>query len=248
VSSQSTHSADQQPVEEMVVPDGEHGERVPSVANGVVAIEGSGLTVVDGNGLGVGMTGATLTPALPISVESSGIPARAVPLGETDGTAVDDDALLLELVTHGPEVAELPGRDVPEPIAIPPPSNVAPEPDVPDDGLPVTEHVVPLPVIPIVVVPVGGGLSPGEASSVEPSGIPIGATGDPGTMPSGEVASRPGIGLTICCAKTGLQPKSAPSNAAINAHRILVSIFRTQQLRSARQRRASRSTSLISSI
>jgi hypothetical protein len=202
----------------------------------------------DGYGLGVGTTGAALTPALPISTEPNGIPVRAAPPGDTDGIAADD-AALLELVPHVPEVAAPPGSDVPVPvpIAIPPPSKVVPEPDVPDEGLPAAEHVVPVPVVP--AVPVGIGLRPGDASSVEPKGIPIGETGEPGVMPSGEVAPMPGVGLPIppTCAKTGLQPKSAANIAAVNVRRIAISIVLTQQ--SGRPAyRASRSASRASPI
>ena len=71
-----------------------------------------------------------------------------------------------------------------------------------------TEHVVPFPVIPIV--PVTAGLTPADPSSVAPKGIPVGATGEPGAMPSGEVAPIAEIGLPIppTCAKTGVQPRS----------------------------------------
>jgi hypothetical protein len=199
----------------------------------------------DGYGLGVGTTGAALTPALPISTEPNGIPVRAAPPGDTDGIAADD-AALLELVPHVPEVAAPPGSDVPvpAPIAVPPPSKVVPEPDVPDEGLPAAEHVVPVPVIPIV--PVGIGLRPGDASSVEPMGIPVGGTDEPGVIPSGEVAPMPGVGLPIppTCAKAELPPMSTVSIAAINARRIVVSIVLTQPTRPARQRRAKRTISL----
>ena len=86
--------------------------------------------------------------------------------------------------------------------------------------------VGPFPVIPIA--PVGAGLSPGDASSVAPMGIPAGATGEPGAMPSGEVAPIPGVGLPIppTCANAGEQPKNAACIAAINARRIMISIVR----------------------
>jgi hypothetical protein len=68
-------------------------------------------------------------------------------------------------------------------------------------------------------------------------GIPAGGTGEPGAMPSGEVAPISVVGLLPIpptCAKTGLQPKSAASIAAINARRIVISIVLTQ--RSGRRR------------
>jgi hypothetical protein len=91
------------------------------------------------------------------------------------------------------------------------------------------KHIVLVPVIP--VVPVGTGLTPGNASSVAPMGIPVGATGEPGAMPSGEVAPIAGIGLPIppTCAKTGVQPKSAACIAAINTRGIMIPNVLTQR-------------------
>jgi hypothetical protein len=93
----------------------------------------------------------------------------------------------------------------------------------------IAKHVVPFPGTPIV--PAGAGLSPGDASSVAPMGIPAGGTGEPGAMPSGEVAPIPGVGLPIppTCANAGMQPKSAACIAAINMRRIMISIVRVQR-------------------
>jgi hypothetical protein len=219
----------QQPVEDM----GDEEEENPVVEHGMP------LPIVEGFGLGVGTTSNGLTPALPISTEPNGIPVRAAPPGEVGDVAADDEALLLELVPHVPEVAAPPGN-VPVPTPSPPPSKFVPEPDIPDDGLPMTKHVVPFPVIPIV--PAGTPLSPGDASSVAPMGIPVGGTGKPGAMPSDEVAPIPGVGLPIppTCANAGMQPKSTACIAAINTRRIMISIVRTirparqQELRSGR--------------
>jgi len=183
------------------------------------------LPIVEGFGLGVGTTSNGLTPALPISTEPNGIPVR----GRPPGDAGDVAALLVELVAQAPDNAALPGSDVPVPVPVPPPSKVVLEPDIPDDGLPVTKHVVPFPVIPIV--PAGAPLSPGDASSVAPMGIPAGGTGEPAAMPSGEVGPIPGVGLPIppTCANAGMQPKSAACIAAINTRRIMISIVRAQR-------------------
>jgi hypothetical protein len=187
------------------------------------------LPVIDGDGMGVGTTSNGLTPALPISTEPNGIPAR----GRPPGDAGDVAALVVELVAQAPDIAALPGSDVPvpapTPVPVPPPSKVVLEPDIPDDGLPMTKHVVPFPVIPIV--PAGAPLSPGDASSVAPMGIPVGATGKPGAMPSDEVAPITGVGLPIppTCANAGMQPKSAACIAAINTRRIMISIVRAQR-------------------
>jgi hypothetical protein len=91
-----------------------------------------------------------------------------------------------------------------------------------------TEHVVPFPVIPIV--PVAAGLTPADPSPVAPKEIPVGATGEPGAMPSGEVAPIAGIGLPIppTCAKTGVQPKSTACIAAINTRGIMIPNVLTQ--------------------
>jgi hypothetical protein len=117
------------------------------------------------------------------------------------------------------------------------------EPDIPGDGLPIAEQVVPKPDVPEDIVPVGGGLSPGEASPVAPMGIPVGATGEPGAMPSGEVPPIPGVGLPIppTCANTGF-PRSAASIAAINTRRIVISIVLAQQSGRVVQCGASQST------
>ena len=105
-----THEiAVQQPVEDM---DDEEGEN-PVVEHGMPLpiVEGFGLVpIVEGFGLGVGTTSNGLTPALPISTEPNGIPVRAAPPGEVGDVAADDEALLLELVPHVPEVAAPPGN------------------------------------------------------------------------------------------------------------------------------------------
>src|SRR6202030_1170304 len=146
------------------------------------------VPIVDRDGLGTGTTTNGLIPALPISTEPIGIPPRAPPAGDADDIAADDEALLLEAV---PQAAALPGEDAPTPI--PPPSKFVLELDIPDDGLAIAEQVVPKPVIPMV--PLVAGLSPGDASSVAPIGIPVGETDEPGTMASGEVAAIPGVGM-----------------------------------------------------
>jgi hypothetical protein len=89
------------------------------------------------------------------------------------------------------------------------------EPDIPDDGLPIDKHVVLLPVIPIVAA--AAGLSPGDASSVAPMGIPAEGTGEPGAMPSGEVMpSGEGTGAPVAIwEKAAPLPKDTVAIAAI---------------------------------
>jgi hypothetical protein len=81
------------------------------------------------------------------------------------------------------------------------------------------EHNVPVLGIEIVpVTPVGAGLIPGDAISVEPRGIPVGETAEPAPMPSGEVAPMVGVGVAIpvTCALATLQTKRTGMIAASN--------------------------------
>jgi hypothetical protein len=102
----------QQPVEDM---ENEEGEN-PVVEHGMP------LPIVEGFGLGVGTTVNGLIPALPISTEPIGIPVRAPPPGGAGDVAADNEAPPFELMPQGPEVAALPGNDVPVPTPSPPPS------------------------------------------------------------------------------------------------------------------------------
>jgi hypothetical protein len=115
-----------------------------------------------------------------------------------------------------PDAAAVAGAAVP--IAIPPPSKLAVDPNIDDGEVPKVEHVVPL--LGIAIVPVaspGAGLTPGDAISVEPSGMPVGETAEPVPIPSGEVAPRVGVGVAIppTCALAALQTKSAARIAAL---------------------------------
>jgi hypothetical protein len=67
---------------------------------------------------------------------------------------------------------------------------------------PMPEHCVAVPIDDVPSI----GLTPGVLSSVAPKGMPVAATGEPGPMPSGEVAPMLGTGLPIppTCAKAGL--------------------------------------------
>jgi hypothetical protein len=169
-----------------------------------------------------------LSPPPPISTEPNGIPVGETPPGDEDDgddIAADEDAAPPVLALHVPDVAALPGNGVPVPTPNPPPSKFVLEPEAPADGLPMAEHIVPVPVIPVVSV--SNGLSPGDASSVAPMDRPTGGTDEPGVMPSGEVVPIPGVGLPTppTCANTGLQPKSAAAVAAIKARRIVISFI-----------------------
>jgi hypothetical protein len=165
-----------------------------------------------------------------------------------DDVGVDDEVTLLEPEPHIPddpdvssipEVADIPDEvDIPDvaaeagaavPTAIPPPSKLAVDPNIDDGEVPKVEHVVPLPGIAMVpVTPVGAGLTPGDAISVEPRGMPVWETAEPVPMPSGEVAPIEGVGLAmpLTCAIAGLQATSAGKIAAINDNLIWHSLLK----------------------
>jgi len=190
---------------------------------GIVGTNGAAPTV--GNTFIVGTAAAELTPRLPIPVDPNGIPVRAPPpgvVGDVD-VGVDDAAVLLEPEPHipdNPDVSSIPDVveiaddddmpddiDVPDvavagdvvPIAVPPPSKVAVDPNIADGEVPKVEHVVPLLVLGVIDVPAtpGIGLTPGEAISVEPIGIPVPPTDAPELLPSGEVALSEGVAGTV---------------------------------------------------
>ena len=96
------------------------------------------------------------------------------------------------------------------------------------------EHVVPLLGIEIVpVAAVGAGLTPGDAISVDPRGMPVGETAESVPIPSGEVAPMVGVGLAnpVTCAVAALQTKSAGMTAATNEYLIGVFRFPTAMLK-----------------
>jgi hypothetical protein len=196
----------------------------------------------------VGTAAAELTPRLPISTDPNGIPVRATPPGvvgvEDAAMPLEPEPHIPDMpevcsiseVADTPDVAEIaddiesPGEVViPDaaavagaavPTAIPPPSKLALDPNIDDGEVPKVEHVVP--PLDMEIVPVaspGAGLTPGDAISVAPSGMPVGETGEPvAAMPSGEVVPTVGVGLTmpLTCAIAALQTKSAGMIAAIS--------------------------------
>jgi hypothetical protein len=91
------------------------------------------------------------------------------------------------------------------------------DPNIPDGEVPTVEHAVPLPGI--ATEPVeepGSGLIPGEASSVDPSGMPVGETGPPALLPSGEVSLSEGVvGTMPTWASAGLPHNSGSATAKI---------------------------------
>jgi hypothetical protein len=218
-----------------------------AVADETVGIVGTGPAVnTEGGTPIIGTVAAELTPRLPISVDPNGIPVRATPpgvVGDVD-VGVEDETMLLDPEPHipdMPEVSSIPDVvdipddvDIPDiaivpdvaavavagvPTPIPPPSKLVVDPNIDDGAVPMVEHVVLL--LGIAIVPVaspGAGLTPGDAISVEPRGMPVGETAEPVPIPSGEVAPMVGVGLAIplTCAMATLQTSSVGRIAAIS--------------------------------
>jgi len=213
---------------------------------GTIAVDPTEPTT--GDTPSVGTAAGELTPRFPISVDPNGIPVRATPpvvVGVVDAVMLLEpephipdmpEVCSMSEVADIPDVAEIaddvesPGEvDIPDvaavagaavPMAIPPPSKLAVDPNIDDGAVPMVEHAAPL--VGIAIVPVaspGAGLTPGDAISVEPSGMPVGETGEPvAAMPSGDVAPSVGVGVTMLptCAIAALQTKSAGRIAAIS--------------------------------
>jgi hypothetical protein len=173
------------------------------------------------DGLGVRTSGGGLRPPAPSSVEPSGIPLRPtvdaapIPVGDEADAAGPDKGLLV-----------IPAQ-VPDAVpAVPPPSKMLVEPDVPaaevampeDVGLPKPEHALPV-AGPKGDMPDVIGLTPGDARSVAPRGIPVGATAGAGPMPSGDVmpsGDAPGdVPIPPTCATAEPQLRRPATIAAI---------------------------------
>jgi hypothetical protein len=122
-----------------------------------------------------------------------------------------------------------------DPAAMPPPSKLVVDPNMDDGAVPMVEHAVPLPGVVIVPVTIGAGLTPGDAISVAPNGMPVGETVEPVPMLSGEVAPMLGVGLAIplTCAMAGLQTASAGRTAAINENLMGVLLLQPASARPA---------------
>jgi hypothetical protein len=219
--------ARQQPLEDM---------DVPVVVD--ISVVGHG-TVPEtiGARVWVAIVGNGLTPPVESSVDPIGIPTRPVVDREAiDGEDADpvglDDAVVVAQVPDA--VPEMPapsnsavGADVPDtaPVAGDSPfiAPVAPMAELPIPAAPVCidpatlEHAEVVVVIMLEAMPVAPGLTPGVASSVAPSGIPVAPTGAPGPIPSGEVTpSVVGAPVTIpTWAKAGLPHNNGSATVKI---------------------------------
>jgi hypothetical protein len=199
--------------------------------SGIVTAGIEGTVVATPPALGttpmVGTAAAELTPRLEISVDPRGSPVRGWPPGVVGAVGVDDIARLPAPEPHMPDIPDVsinadvggmpdivdapgiaivPAVDIgpcgaPAAIATPPPSKLFADANIDDGAVPMVVH----PLLPAAGGEIGRGLTPGEAISVAPSGMPVPPTGALGTMPSGEVADSDGVGITAaCCARTGL--------------------------------------------
>jgi hypothetical protein len=196
---------------------------VAPVPASAVGSEIAGVVVPDptqgegGLSVGAGPGSIGLIPALPSSVEPSGmVPIPSVDpavVPEVNGFCVPDTVL--------PDGTELHGPDTP---TFPPPSKVELDPAVPlalipGVALPVTEvPLVPQSAVP-AVEPSGPGLRPPGSSSVEPRGMPTGPT-DP--VPMGDVVPIPGRAV---CDTAGAAPRSSIAAIMGSRHRIVISII-----------------------
>jgi len=173
--------------------------------------------------LGVRTPGGGLRPPVPSSVEPSGMPTR--PTADADPIPVGDEADAAGAAAALPVVP----AQVPDAVPMPPPSKTVLEPDMPENaviGFPIPDdacgRILPLPEQ--LVVPVAGlngdtpdviGLTPGDASSVAPRGIPVGATGEDGPIPSGDVIPSGDRLLPPICAEAELLTNDAAKSAAV---------------------------------
>ena len=190
------------------------GQDVPDVESGA-------------DGLGVRTSGGGLTPPTLSSVEPKGMPTRLT--DDVDPIPDGDEA------DAAGAIDELPAAQVPDAVPPrPPPSKTEIEPDVPGFAMLVELPSAPAPEHP-PAPPIAGttgeapdviGLTPGDASSVAPSGIPVGATGAAGPMPSGDVmpsGDGPDVENPPICADAGPQPSNAAAIASIKRRVITAS-------------------------
>ncbi len=225
---------------------------VGEVATATVGAIGAGALSV-GAMVVIGTAAAELTPRLLISVESSGIPVRPTPPGVSGEVGVDEAATLPVPEPHMPDrpdvsvMADAVGlppvgiaddgdvvgiavaleavAGIMAPTDAPPPSKVAVDPNIVEAAAPTVVHPA------LANVPgdaAGLGLTPGDAISVAPSGMPVPPTGALGSMPSGEVAESEGVGSTAACAKAGLA-SSGQATATMRRCFIIRSVSRRRR-------------------
>jgi hypothetical protein len=139
-------------------------------------------------------------PHIPVNPDVASIPEVVDTPDVVD--IVDDDDDIPDDVDGLPGVAAVAGVVVPP--AIPPPSYVVGDPNVPSGEVATVEHAAPLLAFGTVIVPVkplGTVLTPDDAFS----GKPLGPTNSPGIIPNEEVTPSEGVAVIIpACAKAAL--------------------------------------------
>lgn len=172
------------------------------------------LVAVDADVVAVGFEDAAMLlapePHIPVNPDVASIP-EVVDTPDVVDIADDD---IPDDIDGLPGVAAVAGVVVPP--AIPPPSYVVGDPNVPSGEVATVEHAAPLLALGTVIVPVkplGTVLTPGDVFS----GKPLGPTDLPGTIPSEEVT--PSVVVVIpACAKAALWYKDeAPQTASMAA-------------------------------
>jgi hypothetical protein len=194
----------------VVVPSG----NVPVTGHGGVAVIDGGLAVVDSGAVVEGTMGETnivetggggLSPRLPIWVDPKGMPT--LPARDVDRVGIDEPA------------PAVPAPPVPTQVlvaapAMPPPSN---------RGFAVCG--VGPPAVEQFMVVAGAGLVPGAVISVAPSGMPVGATGEPDPMARGDVALSGEVPIPPTCASAEPHPRSAVARVVITNCIFMASTF-----------------------
>jgi hypothetical protein len=136
---------------------------------------------------------------------------------DVPGIAMGSVEAAVGSVSVVPDVPAVAGDAVPG--AVPPPSKLAADPNIPVGDIPAVEHVVPLVVIaPLVgiamvpvTLPVGAGLTPSELISVESIGMPAGPTDPPALIPRGVVA--PSEGTAVRGSSTSTWANAGPAHS-----------------------------------
>ena len=155
-----------------------------------VEMTDGGLMVIFGSGL---------RPPVASSVDPIGNPTRPIVDREPmlgDAVGLDDAAAVVAHVPDADPPAPAPsnngvGADVPDIAPAEDVPAIAPEGAVIDP--PLLEHAVPDVIAPGAEGLAAVGLTPGVASSMAPSGIPVPPTRAPGPIPSGDVRPMRGV-------------------------------------------------------
>jgi hypothetical protein len=154
---------------------------------------------------------------------------------------VNPDVASIPEVVDAPDVVDIADDDIPDdvdglpgvtavagvvvPPAIPPPSYVVGDPNVPSGEVATVEHAAPLLALGTVIVPIkplGTVLTPGDAFS----GKPLGPTDSPGTIPNEEVTPGEGVAMVIpACAKAALWQKDEDPQIASTAAKAMTFFF-----------------------